>query len=98
MFQIPFYRFDDAGVECFVGAPAQFRFQFGGVNRVSEIVAGTVGNKCDLFGIFVAVCAWVQVVQDIANRVHNRDIIAFVVSTDVICFAGFAVVTFIPNV
>lgn len=98
MFQIPFYRFDDAGVERFVGAPAQFCFQFGGVNRVSEIVTGTVGHKCDLFGIFVAVCAWTQVVQDIANRVHNRDIIAFVVSTDVICFAGFDVVTFIPNV
>lgn len=92
MFQIPFYCFNDAGIERFVGAPAQFCFQFCGVNRVSEIMARTVGNECDLFGVFMAVCAWTQVVQDIANRVHNRDVVAFVVPANVICFAGFAVV------
>src|SRR5436190_18572119 len=45
--EIPLHGFADAAFECVSGSPAEFTLDFGGINGVTAIMAGTVFYESD---------------------------------------------------
>lgn len=69
--------------------PSEVVFDFGGVDGVSEVVSGAVGDKCDLFFDFFdgLVC---EFGDSGADAVDDIEICALGIAADVIGFANFA--------
>src|SRR6185312_17423329 len=47
LFAIPPYRLLDAGFEILLGPPAQLAFELRGVDGITPVMAGTVGDEAD---------------------------------------------------
>ena len=90
VFEVPVDGFFDAGVEVFLGGPAELVADFGAVDGVAAVVAGAVGDVGDLRVVRFAVGARGAFVEDRADAVNDFEIRAFVEAADVVGFAGAA--------
>ena len=88
MRQIPFDSFSDTAVKGFFRVPAQFAGDFSGIDGISHIVSGAVFDKGDLFCVGFAILPWMQFIQQFADFADDIDIAFFVVSADIVTFAG----------
>ena len=90
--EIPLNGFADAGFEGFSGFPAKFAVDFGGIDGVAAVVAGTVGDISDLFGVGFAIGSRREFVENRADFMNHIEVGLLVPSTDVVglpYYAGF---------
>src|SRR5690554_2257062 len=86
--EVPLDGFADAGFEGFFERPAEFFLDFAGVYGVAHVMAGAVFYVGDQ--VPVAALLRTKLLEDIADGVHDFDVLFFVVAADVVGFAGFA--------
>src|SRR5690554_1202702 len=86
--EVPLNGFADAGFESFLWCPAKFFLDFAGVYGVAHVVAGAVLHKGNQIPIAAFLRA--ELLEDVAEGVHDFDVLFFVMAADVVGFAGFA--------
>jgi len=93
VFQIPLHGFSDAGVEGFLGCPAELALDFGGVDGVALVVAGAVGDVGDEVGVAGNSGGFSggEFFEQGADGADDFEVGFFVVAADVVGFAGFSV-------
>src|SRR5689334_13048022 len=74
--EIPAHRLLDPALERLVRAPAKLALEFGGVDRVAEIVSGPVGDIGN--ERLVPARRRPKLVKDRANAAHHIDVAPFV--------------------
>ena len=82
--EIPLDRRRDTGVECFLGAPTEFRFDLAGINRIAPVVPRTVGDMRDQFS--PRLFAGPKAIDDVANLLDDGDILHRCATTDIVGF------------
>lgn len=90
VFQVPTdRRFEPRGA-VLTRLPTELVPQLAGVDRVAEVVAGTVGDKRDLLGMRSPIGTPLQPVHDVAQLADQVDVAKFVVAANVVRLAGLA--------
>ena len=94
--EVPLKRFADAGFEGVGGFPAELGLDFGGVDRVTAVVAGTILNKSDEFAR-VAAEVGAEFVDEATNELNDIDIGPFVVAANIVGLPCPAVLEDLPE-
>ncbi len=81
------HRFAQAGLEGFARSPAKFALDFGTIDGVAQIMAGTVGNIGDERAMGADIGVGRELVHQVANGVNHVNIAAFIDPADIIAFA-----------
>src|ERR1051325_19922 len=81
--QIPLHRLADADLEGVGGRPAELRLDLRGIDGVAAVVAGAVFDVGDEFA-GVAAELRSQLVDEVADQLHDVDIGPFIVAADVV--------------
>ena len=69
--QIPLYGFSYSGFKGFIRRPAQFFFEFAEIDRVTQIMAGSVFDKSDQIPAGGPIGSGLHVIHQITNHVDG---------------------------
>src|SRR5690606_18889190 len=86
----PGYGLGDPRFEGLLRLPTKLRSDLGRVNRITPVVARSVGHEGNLLAIGFSVCARFLLVQNIADRFYDAQVRALVVAADIVRLANFA--------
>src|SRR5204863_3677175 len=83
--EVPADSIAQSGFECVARGPSQLLPDLRGVDRIAPIVARTIGNEG--FQRATTLSRWTQLVDGVANPVHDLEVGPFVAAADIILFA-----------
>src|SRR5687767_9753959 len=76
MVEVPLHRRPEARGVVLLGNPAKLALDLGGVDGVPQVMAGAVGNESNLLGVFFAISARTEFVEQCTEQANEVDVLA----------------------